>query len=121
MPEWGERLLTILSSATFIGLIQYLINRHDKKKEEKNGTKKHLAEIDKALDKAERDNIRIQMLLLMSDYPDERQELMTLAQRYFVTKKGNWYMTTLFSNYLKRNGLITPPWFDRVTQSEDKK
>lgn len=121
MPEWLTVLSSCVGSAAFIGFVQYMISRHDRKNEDKDGIKRHIAEIDKALDKAERDSIRIQMLLLMSDYPFERQELMTLAQRYFVTKKGDWYMTSLFNNYIKRNAIIPPPWFERVIQSEDKK
>lgn len=63
------------------------------------------------LRKLEKDTVRLQLLFLMYVIPDEQQELMNVAQYYFKTLKSNWYMTSLFAKYLKRNGLDRPDWF----------
>ena len=102
MGFW-EIFAIIMGSTGFFAFVQFMITRHDTKKGQ-------LARILKQLDKNERDNIRTQMLLLMSDYPEERAELFRLAEYYFKVLHGNWYMTMLFKSYLKENKLPTPDW-----------
>ena len=63
------------------------------------------------LKKIEKDTVRLQLLFLMYVIPDEHQELMNVAQYYFITLKGDWYMTSLFAKYLKQHGLERPDWF----------
>lgn len=63
------------------------------------------------LRKLEKDSIRTQLLLMISDYPDETQEILTLGQYYFQTLKSNWYMTTLFDKWLQRQEIPRPDWF----------
>ena len=102
MGFW-EIFTIILGSTGCFAFVQFLIQRHDTRKGQ-------LAKILKQLDKNERDSIRTQMLLLMSDYPQDRAELFRLAEHYFKDLKGNWYMTTLFKSYLKANKMETPEW-----------
>lgn len=78
----------------------------------KNGKEDDMQLIKKKLDKQERDSCRTQMLLLMSDYPDQTDEIMRLAQHYFRDLHGNWYMTTMFNRWLESNGIGKPEWFD---------
>lgn len=61
--------------------------------------------------KIEKDSVRTQLLLMMSDYPEEKQEILNIAEYYFVTLKANWYMTTVFAKWLKKQGLERPDWF----------
>ena len=63
------------------------------------------------LKKLEKDSIRTQLLLMISDYPDEKQEILTLGQYYFQTLKSNWYMTSLFDKWLQRQKIERPDWF----------
>ena len=97
-------LALLIGNTAFISFIQFMIVRHDNRKGQ-------YAKILKQLDKTERDSIRTQMLLLMSDYPEERAELFRLAEYYFTQLHGNWYMTTLFRKYLRDNGIEPPLWF----------
>ena len=78
----------------------------------KMGKKDGLAEIGHKLDKLERDGCRTQLLLLLSDYPDQTEEIMRLAQHYFADLRGNWYMTGLFNQWLEKNKIGKPEWFD---------
>lgn len=105
----GEIILAIviaaLGSSGLTKLIEFLIQRKDKKKDQ-------LQEITERLDIAERDSCRTQMLVMMSDYPDEKAEIMKLAEHYFRVLKGDWYLTGLFDSWLKKHGIIKPAWFN---------
>lgn len=109
----AQVLLTLAGNTAIFAFLQFLITRHDNKKGQ-------LQKILKKMEKTERDSIRTQMLLLMSDYPEERAELFRLAEYYFKDLHGNWYMTVLFKKYLKENNLPTPAWVPDGDRAEDK-
>lgn len=104
-------IMTALTSGAVLGFVQYLIQRHDARKGTAKQILDKLAEHDRKFDKSERDSLRTQLLVLMTDYPDEQHEIFTVAQHYFTDLHGNWYMTTLFRAYLKEHGLESPVWF----------
>lgn len=64
-----------------------------------------------SLTKTEKDSVRTQLLVLMSDYPDNVSEIMNVAQHYFSDISGNWYMTSMFNKWLISRGLGKPEWF----------
>lgn len=78
----------------------------------KMGKKDGLAEITKRLERQERDNCRIQMLIMMMHYDNETEQIMRLAEHYFKDLHGNWYMTGLFNQWLEKNKIGKPEWFD---------
>lgn len=123
MSDFAKVILGGLSSAAFLEFIQFLINRHDKKKGVLAELKKDFEDFKKQIldkfkeqkkrdQKVERDNCRTQLLLLISDFPEERQEALTLAKHYFVDLEGDWYATSIFHSYLQKNGIPIPPWFN---------
>lgn len=91
---------TIVGSEALVRLIIFFVERKDGKRGLKN-----------QLIKLEKDSCRTQMLVMLSDYPDEKNEIMTLAEHYFKDLKGNWYMTTIFAQWLKKNNIVNPVWF----------
>lgn len=98
-------VVAILASNGAFALLQYLITRHDTKKNIK-GT----------LIKLEKDGLRTQLLLLLLMMPEEKTEILTIAQHYFVKPPhglgGNWYMTSLFNKWIEKNlGGVKPEWF----------
>lgn len=64
-----------------------------------------------SLSKTEKDSVRTQLLVLMSDYPDNVTEIMGVAQHYFDDIGGNWYMTTMFNRWLESRQIGKPDWF----------
>ena len=68
------------------------------------------------LGKLERDECRTQMLLLMADYQTNVSELMRVAEHYFKDIGGDWYMTTMFREYLKSKDINEPYWFEKVKE-----
>lgn len=98
-------VLAILASNGFFALVQFLITRWDTKKNIKG-----------KLEYLEKDGLRTQLLLLLLLMPEERKEILTLAERYFRKPPyglgGNWYMTSLFDKWIvQRNDGAKPEWF----------
>lgn len=98
--------ITILGSNALFAFIQFLITRHDTKRSIKS-----------KLTVLEKDVLRTQMLLLILLRPEEKQEILTIAEHYFKDLKGNWYMTSVFNKWLTDHGDDKPEWFDA---KEDK-
>lgn len=98
-------LLAIFASNGFFALIQFLITRHDTKKNIKN-----------KLTLLEKDGLRTQLLLLLLLMPEEKKEILTIAEHYFSKPPkglgGNWYMTSLFDKWVvSHNDGLKPEWF----------
>lgn len=93
-------VLAILASNGFFALAQFLITRHDTKKNIKG-----------KLDRLEKDGLRTQLLLMIMLKGDEKKEILTLGQHYFDDLKGNWYMTDIFNKWLEEKGHSKPDWF----------
>lgn len=94
----------ILGSTGLTTLVQFLITRKDKKKD-------LLIKIDHKIDVLEKDGCRTQLLLLLSDYPENIQEIMTLAEHYFCRLHGDWYLSSMFNDWLEKRHLSKPLWF----------
>lgn len=91
------------------GLIQFLIKRSDEKK-----ANPIEAKIDKILEeqkRSEKDNLRTQLLVMMNLMSDNKEEIMTCAERYFKQLKGDWFYSSLFKKWLKDNDVEPPIWF----------
>ena len=96
-------IATAIGSTGLFSLVQFLIKRHDAKKD-KTGI------LIGKIDKCERDGCRTQLLLLISLFPGQEQEIMKVAEHYFKGLHANWYMTALFQAYCKRRDIEIPQW-----------
>lgn len=107
----------------FFTVLVLLLNRAFTKKDRKNDAEddkeKRLEELEErnellkiALAKSERDNCRIQMLIMMTHYPLETSQIMKLAQHYFGELHGDWYMTGIFNKWLIDREIGKPEWFN---------
>lgn len=99
----GSGVLSTIVSA----IITALSNR-------KNRLKEIESKIDKITDNqhtAEKDALRAQLLFMIADFPEEQQEILTLAERYFSVLHGNWFATPLFNRWCLERG-IQPEWLD---------
>ena len=103
-------LIAVLGGGNLILFIKFLIERHDKKIEKEEEGKKE--DIKKTLTKLEKDGLRTQLLLLILIKPGEQTEILRIAEHYFKVLKGNWYMTSIFNNWLKAENVASPEWFD---------
>lgn len=102
-------IITVIIAVLSSGIIQFLITRHDQKKANPIEHK-----IDKILEeqkKSEKDNLRTQLLVMMNLMADNKEEIMTCAERYFKELKGDWFYSSLFKKWLKDNEVEPPIWF----------
>ena len=95
-------ILAVLGSTALSQLIQFFVKRHDEKK----GTGKKLETLEKVV-------VRGQLLLLVLMTPIETQEILTVAKYYFCDLHGDWYLTSIFNNWLVKNHIAKPEWFTK--------
>ena len=104
-------ILSVLGSNGLFALIQFLISRKDNKSGKAAEQNSRMADMSSKLDKLERDSCRTQLLLMLSDYDSEHQEILKLAKHYFSDLHGDWYMTGIFNRWLVAHGIGKPEWF----------
>lgn len=68
-------------------------------------TNSKIDEVSNKIDSIELNSTRNQLLTLISDYPDNEDEILKVAKYYFKDLKGDWYMTTLFTKWAEGRGL----------------
>lgn len=106
-------VISVLGSGAFATLVTALINAFSSRKTKIKGIVDKLNSIDEKLVKSEKDALRTQLLIMISDYPHEKQEIMTLAERYFGPPlNGDWYASSLFNGWIQKMGITEPVWFD---------
>lgn len=90
--------------AGVVAIITLLLNRKWSRDDKKDN-------VPSMLSKLERDICRTQLLLMLSDYSNESQEIMKLAKHYFDDLNGNWYMSSIFNKWIEENNIGKPEWF----------
>ena len=101
MDNTSTILVAILGSNALFAFLQFMIGRHDTKKNIKG-----------KLVILEKDVLRTQLLLLILLKGEEQQEILTIAEHYFKDLHGDWYMTSIFNKWLKEKDIAEPEWFD---------
>ena len=112
MSESLQVTLAIIGSGALSALVSGVFNLIINRKGRFAEIEKRLDRIDNKQDISEKDSCRTQLLLLMSDYPNDVQEILKLAEYYFKVLHGDWYATTLFNAYLIQNNIAQPQWFN---------
>ena len=102
-------IIAVVGAVLGSGLIQFLITRHDNNRA--NPIEKKIDKILEEQKKSEKDNLRTQLLVMMNMMPNNHEEIMTLAERYFKELKGDWFYSSLFKKWLKDNNVEPPIWF----------
>lgn len=113
MGTIGELLGNAGLMAAVVALVEFLIKRHDSKKGELAEIKTELANIGERQGKSEKDALRTQLLLMISDFPTNTEGILTLGQRYFGELHGNWFATSIFNTWLEQSGTARPEWFKK--------
>ena len=123
-PEGQKLFEIIISSIVGTGLLTTVINVisnaiQNKKSRLKNvedqlsNMEQQLSEIQEKQKISEKDALRTQLLLMISDYPDETHDILKLAEYYFNNLHGNWTATYVFNHWLERQDppIAKPEWF----------
>lgn len=107
-------LLTLIGTLCGAGFIKFLISRKDKKEE--NDVKKRFDALEKTMKYIDQGGVRQQIMLLIHLYPQRSEEIMKLGRKYFIEFGGNYYLTSIFKEYMDKNNLTYPTWWDDVKQ-----
>lgn len=91
--------LAVLGSSVIGVIISQIFEIVKRKLDKKDLTK----EISKRLDKLEKDSVRTQLLILLSDYYYREEEIMEVARHYFDDLHGDWYMTKMYEEWKLEN------------------
>lgn len=113
--DWALTItLGILGSGGFFSFLTYLMDRHTSKKkssfteEEKKSIldgMRHISVVDERLWKLEQSTDRLQLLNLIQNDPNNKDAIITLGEHYFQVLHGNMYMTSLFTDWAKSQGI----------------
>lgn len=57
------------------------------------------------LDQLQVEATRTQLITLMSNYPDNKSEILKVADKYFNEYNGDWYVTELFEQWADEHGV----------------
>lgn len=107
-----KNLIGIAIGAGGFVFIQFLITRRDDKADK-------LGKLMNELNALQKDMLRVQLLVLMKDYPERKDEIIDkVGRKYFIELNGDWYMSQLFDNYLVNAMVARPAWFDGVVSNE---
>lgn len=99
--------------SALIALATYISTKRGNKLEEE------LAPIRKELHEIRLDTTRTQLIMLMEHQPHNHDTVIKIAERYFLSLGGDWYLTSLFKEWAKREGIEIPANIYEVTKNHE--
>lgn len=111
MKEVVVAVIAGVFSGAFFTFLQFLIQRKDSKKQDIEDIKEAIEDLKEKIKEIQLGNARTELMLLFNDHPDNEQEVLKQAEKYFVQLNGNFYMTSMFTKWLKLNHINIPGWF----------
>ena len=112
----NQILLAIIGSGALSTVISAIITAIANRKSRLTKIEQKLEKIEANQKTAETDSLRTQLLLMIADYPNEKTEILKIAERYF-TSNGNWVATAIFNRWLEQHCEgAKPEWFKGVTK-----
>ena len=112
----NQILLAILGSGALSTLIASVIQAISNRRGRLKKIEEKLTTIEANQKTAETDSLRTQLLLMIADYPEEKTEILKIAEKYF-TGDGNWVATAIFNKWLVAHCEgAKPEWFKGVTK-----
>lgn len=113
--------LSALGASGILVFVQFLINRHDKKKEAANAKDSEdakqtemLKRIDDRTNTLIIDTQSLKLDALISNHPDNVSDIMLAAHRYFVELNGDSWMKKVFEDYLDSYEIPHPEYLKDV-------
>ena len=106
-------ILSILGSTSFFAFVQFLIQRHDKKKGVVAELIRTIKELKDDVDVLKTDMLRTQLMDMIHIHPEDVSDIMDLAEEYFVKVNGNWYMSSVFKEWLIEHDIEEPIWMKK--------
>ena len=113
----GTIVLALSSSGVLSTLITAVFQYLQTKRSQKDGLESKVDtlvadqnKIMKSQHRHEMDILRVELKLMISDFPDQEADILRIAQHYF-TDGGNWVMSATFKQWLDQRGIKIPEWY----------
>lgn len=114
-----EAILAALCGLLGIIVTKFFDYKLAQKKEQSENNKElveiksSMSNIQRQLALQEKDNLRTQILLMITDFPDEITDILRLGQHYFNDLNGNWVLTAAFRDWASKKKIDLPNWFPK--------
>lgn len=109
-----------LGSAGLFSLVQFLISRHDKKDEDRCQYTAQLNRIEERTIQNEKAIVRLQLIYLIHEQPENKDTILLTAQRYFIELDGNGEAWAVFDAWAKARKLDLG-WYKMLLERKEKK
>ena len=105
-------ILAIIGSGALSTLISAIITAVSNRKGRLSKIEEKVDKISEAQKIAEKDALRTQLIMMIASYPDEKTDILRLAEYYFDGLHGNWTATAIFNRWIEQycEG-VRPEWF----------
>ena len=108
-----------LGSAGLFSFIQFLISRNDKKGEDRCQYTAQLNRIEAKTTQNEKAIVRLQLIYLIHEQPDNKDTILITAERYFIELDGNGEAWTVFNEWAKARKLDLG-WYKMLLERKEK-
>lgn len=108
-----------LGSVGLFSFIQFLINRYDKKGEDRCQYTAQLNRIESKTTQNEKAIVRLQLIYLIHEQPENRDTILLTAQRYFIELDGNGEAWAVFDEWAKAKKLDLG-WYKMLLERKEK-
>lgn len=115
MVDYNVIIASILGSAGVFGLVQFLISRHDRKKDDLEGIKKELGSMRSTQKDTNVRVTRMELLGLIRNDPDNIDAILQVAEYYFVELDGNAYAHAIFEKWATEHN-VPYGWLPKITK-----
>lgn len=61
--------------------------------------------LDGSLSEVRKDTVRLQLLSLIHNDPENTESILKVAHEYFVQLNGDWYVTQIFTEWAEQRGI----------------
>jgi len=119
----GTIVLALISSGVLSTLITALFQYLQTKRSQRDGLESKVdtivaeqAAMMKAQKKQEGDILRVELKLMISDFPTQEADILRLAEHYFNDLHGNWVMAATFKQWLDQRGIKIPEWYSDTNE-----
>jgi hypothetical protein len=101
----------ISSLAAIFAFVTFLITRRDQRKNKLEQLIQVSEQNTKSIIELNKNDVRMQLFLLIHIIPKNAADILPLAYHYFVELNGDQYLTGQFADWLKSQNIDKPIWF----------
>lgn len=104
VPTW---IIQIAAVITALGVLAgavatadaFLLDRATTRLEER------IKPIEQDINEIKLDETRLQLLYMLEHRPEDTENILKIAKKYFVDMGGDWYMTAIFDEWCEERGI----------------